>query len=236
MFGPAAFSFFTVIHAGIAVSALLLFDQSPVAAVCLFIVEAVTAFDNGVTVLGNRLGIGPQAELLNRLRFFLHAVCIGLLLPVYAAIANAVAFTGPAAALIYVVAWLLAITIAFYGYLYQYGRTGPLMPVSYFGCLRYAQSVSEITRHPAYDYSETELEARGSLPMASVATTVVGLILAILIGWFGSLWVPFVVTAFMFLAGALPMRTWGPFATSCLEIIYSGGMLYSLAVATGVAG
>ena len=236
MFGPAAFSFFTVIHAGIAVSALLLFDQSPVAAVCLFIVEAVTAFDNGVTVLGNRLGIGPQAELLNRLRFFLHAVCIGLLLPVYAAIANAVAFTGPAAALIYVVAWLLAIGIAFYGYLYQYGRTGPLMPVSYFGCLRYAQSVSEITRHPAYDYSETELEARGSLPMASVATTVVGLILAILIGWFGSLWVPFVVTALMFLAGALPMRSWGPFATSCLEIIYSGGMLYSLAVATGAAG
>ena len=236
MFGPAAFSLFTVIHAGIAVSALLLFDQSPVAAACLFIVEAVTAFDNGVTVLGNRMGISTQAELLNRMRFLLHAICIGLLLPVYAAIANAVAFTGPAATLVYVVAWMLAIAIAFYGYVYQYGRTGPIMPVRYFGCLRYAQSVSEITRHPDYEYSETELEARGSLPMASVATTLVGLILAILIGWFGSFWVPFIVTALMFLAGALPLRTWGPFATSCLEIIYSGGMLYSLAVAVGGSG
>jgi hypothetical protein len=170
------------------------------------------------------------------MRFLLHAICIGLLLPVYAAIANAVAFTGPAATLVYVVAWMLAIAIAFYGYVYQYGRTGPIMPVRYFGCLRYAQSVSEITRHPDYEYSETELEARGSLPMASVATTLVGLILAILIGWFGSFWVPFIVTALMFLAGALPLRTWGPFATSCLEIIYSGGMLYSLAVAVGGSG
>jgi hypothetical protein len=60
-----------------------------------------------------------------------------------------------------------------------------------------------------------------------------GLILALLIGWFGSLWVPFIVTALMFLAGALPLRTWGPLATSCLEVIYSGGMLYSLAVVVG---
>ena len=71
MIGPIAFSFFTLVHAGIAFGALQLFDTSPVAAACLFIIEAVTVFDNGVTVLGNRLGIGAQAELLNRLRFFL---------------------------------------------------------------------------------------------------------------------------------------------------------------------
>jgi hypothetical protein len=233
MIGPVAFSVFTAVHAGIACGALLLFDQAPVAAVCLFIVEAVTAFDNGVTVLGNRMSIGPQAELLNRLRFFLHAICISLLLPVYAAIANAVAFTDAAAMLVYVVAWMLAAAIAVFGYVVQYGRMGPIMPVSYYGCLRYAQSVSDLTRHPDYEYSETELEARGALPMASVAATAVGLILALLIGLFGSLWVPFIVTALMFLAGALPLRTWGPFATSCLEVIYSGGMLYSLAWAAG---
>jgi len=236
MIGPIVFSFFTLVHAGIAFGALQLFDTSPVAATCLFIIEAVTAFDNGVTLLGNRLGIGAQAELLNRLRFFLHAVCISLLLPVYAAIANAVAFTDTAALLVYVLAWLLAAAIAIFGYVVQYGRMGPIVPVSYFGCLRYAQSVGELTRHPDYEYSETELEARGSLPMASVATTFLGLILALLTGIFGSLWVPFIVTALMFLAGAMPQRTWGPLATSCLEIIYSGGMLYSLAVAVGALG
>jgi hypothetical protein len=233
MIGPVAFSVFTAVHAGIAFGALLLFDSLPVAAVCLFIVEAVTAFDNGLTVLGNRLGIGSQTELLNRMRFFLHAICISLLLPVYATIANAVAFSDTAAVLVYVLAWMLAAAIALFGYFIQYGRTVRIMPVNYFGCLRYAQSVSDITRHPDYEYSETELEARGGLPMASVATTLVGLILALLIGWFGSLWVPFIVTALMFLAGALPLRTWGPLATSCLEVIYSGGMLYSLAVVVG---
>jgi hypothetical protein len=233
MIGPVIFSFFTAVHAGIAFGALLLFEYSPVAAACLFLVEAVTAFDNGVTVFGNRMTIGSQAELLNRLRFFLHAVCIGLLLPVYAAIANAVAFSDAAGALVYVVAWMLAIGIAVYGYFIQYGRMGQIMPVTYFGCLRYAQSVNDLTRHPEYDYSETELAARGGLPMASVVTTLAGLILALLIGWFGSFWVPFIVTALMFLAGALPLRTWGPLATSCLEVIYSGGMLYSLALVSG---
>lgn len=232
MLGPAAFLLFTLVHAALAVGAAFLFAVTPVAAACLFVVEAVTVFDNGVTVLGNRMGIGAQAELLNRMRFFLHAVSIGLLLPVYAVIANALAFSGAAAALIYVVAWMLAIGIAFFGYVIQYGRMGRIMPVNYFGCMRYAQSVSELTRHPDYDYSETELEARGGLPLASVLTTLAGLIIALLIGWFGSFWVPFIVTALMLVGGALPLRSWGPLAISCLEIVYSGGMLYSLAVAT----
>ncbi len=235
MIGPLAFSIFTAAHAGIACGALLLFNQSPVAAVCLIIVEAVTAFDNGVTVLGNRMGIGAQAELLNRMRFFLHAVCISLLLPVYAVIANTVAFSGPAAVLIYVLAGLLTVAIAIVGYRFQYGRIGQLMPANYFGCLRYAQSVSDATRHPDYEYSETERAARGGLPIASILTISAGLVFALLIGWFGSFWVPFIVTALMLLAGALPPRTWGPLATSCLEIVYSGGMLYSLAVVAGTS-
>ncbi len=234
MIGLLAFSFFTAVHAGIAYGAFLIFNQSPVAAVCLIIVELVTAFDNGVTVLGNRMAVGAQAELLNRLRFFLHAVCISLLLPVYAVIANTVAFSGPAAILIYVLAGLCTFAIAIFGYRIQYGRIGQLMPVNYFGCLRYAQSVSDETRHPDYEYSETELAAHSDLPMASILTTSAGLIFALLIGWFGSFWVPFVVTALMLLAGALPARNWRPLATSCLEVVYSGGMLYSLAVVTGI--
>jgi hypothetical protein len=233
MLGPLAFSFFTAVHAGIAYGAFLLFNQSPVAAGCLILVELVTAFDNGVTVLGNRMGIGAQAELLNRLRFLLHALCISLLLPVYAVIANSVAFSDEAALLVYVVAGLCAFAIAILGYGFQYGRIGHLIPVNYFGCLRYAQSVSDETRHPDYDYSETELTARGDLPLASILTVSVGLIFALLTGWFGSFWVPFVVTALMLLAGALPLRSWSPLATSCLEVIYSGGMFYSLALVAG---
>ena len=37
-------------------------------------------------VLGNRIGINAAAERLNRMRFLLHAVCIGLLVPVYTVI------------------------------------------------------------------------------------------------------------------------------------------------------
>ena len=112
MIGPLAFSFFAAVHAGIAYGALTLLEQSPIAAACLFVVEAVTAFDNAVTVFGNRMSIGKQAELLNRLRFLLHATCISLLLPVYAIIANTVAFSGPAALLVYVLAGLLTAGIA----------------------------------------------------------------------------------------------------------------------------
>jgi len=243
--GPAAFASFAIIHAVIALLALragmsLLADSSflylSAAALCLFLVEAVTAFDNGVTVLGNRLGIAPLTERLNRMRFFLHATCIGLLLPVYTGIANTLAFSGTAAMVTNVLGWSFAVAIILYGYFFQYRRTGALMPVNYFGCLRYATSVSESTRHADYSYSEEQLAARGSVPMASVITTLLGLVVAGLTGWFGSFWVPFGVTALMFLAGSFSQRTWGPFATSVLEIVYSGGMLYSLMYATGQTG
>jgi len=233
MSGPLLFSIFTLVHAALALGALLAFAELPLAALCLFIVEAVTAFDNAVTVAGNRLGIAPRTVVLNRLRFLLHATCIGLLLPVYAHIGAAVAFPQDLAGLINALAWVYALVIGGYGYFVQYRGTSSLMPVNYYGCLRYAQAVSERTRHPDYNYSAAELTARGRLPVVSIVTTLTGLIIALLIGWQGSFWVPFIVTALMLLAGGLPLRSWGPLATSCLEIVFSAGMLYSLLVAAG---
>jgi len=234
MSGPLLFSLFTLAHASIALSALLAFAELPLAALCLFIVEAVTAFDNGVTVAGNRLGIAPRTAVLNRLRFLLHATCIGLLLPVYTYIGAALAFPHNLAGFSNALAWVLALVLGGYGYFVQYRGMSSLMPVNYYGCLRYAQAVSERTRHPDYNYSVAELSARGRLPVVSIVTTLAGLIIALLIGWSGSFWVPFIVTALMLLAGGLPLRRWGPLATSCLEVVFSTGMLYSLLVAAGL--
>ena len=134
----------------------------------------------------------------------------------------------------YIIFPVVAVAIIFYGYRVQYRGTGQIMPVNYFGCLRYAQSVSDMTRHSAYDYSDTELAARGHIPLASVITTFVGLIVAFFTGWLGEFWVPFAATAVIFVAGGLPLRTWGPLATSCLEVVFSSGILYSLLYAAAL--
>lgn len=228
MNGPLVFSFFALVHWCIALMALTFIGDMLVPAICLFIVEAVTAFDNGATVLGKRLGIGEQVENLSRKRFLLHATCIAFLLPVYSGIGGAVAFSQFGFVVANIISWLLVIIIGAYGYIYQYQRMQPLMPVNYFGCLRYAQSVTDVTRYPGYEYSEQELVALGKLPMASVMTMVSALLLSLLIGWFSMFWVPFVVTVIMFLAAGFPQRGWGPLMTSCLEVIFSVGLLYSL--------
>lgn len=235
LYGPFVFAFFAVFHGVLALLALTAFPALPAAAVCLFVVEAVTAFDNGVTVAGNSLGIRPGTERINRARFFLHAVCIGLLVPVYAAIGNELAFAASWQPVVTTLAWVLAAGLCVYGYRVQYRGTGAIMPVSYYGCLRYAQSVGRFTRHPDYDYSPAELERRGKLPLASVLTTLIGLVIAVFIGWLGDFWVPLIVTALMFVAGAFPQRSWGPLATSCLEVVYSSGMVYALLEAAGAA-
>jgi len=229
--GPLAFSFFTLVHAAIALLALRYVGELPAAALCLFLVEAVTAFDNAVTVAGNRLGINARAERLNRARFFLHAVCIGLLVPVYTAIGITLTDTGSWQPVLVTLGWVVTLGICIYGYAVQYRGTRLIMPVNYYGCLRYAQSVNEHSRHPGYDYSEVELAARGHMPFASIVTTLVGLLVGLLLGVYGDFWVLFITTALMFLAGGFPLRTWGPFATSCLEVVFSGGLLYSLAIA-----
>jgi len=236
MAGLLVFSFFTLVHGGIALYSLTLIDQLFFPALCLFAVEAVTAFDNGVTVIGRRLGIGSITMTLNRMRFLLHAVCIGLLLPVYGGIGSAVAFAGTSANLLMVLCWVLCAAICLFGYVRQYRGLGLIMPVNYFGCLRYAQSVNDNTRWPGYEYSQAELENRALPPIASIITTFIGLIIAFFIGWWGAFWVPFAVTAVMMSAGAFPPRRWAPVATSGLEIIFSSGLLYSLWYAAGVAG
>ena len=232
-FGPFAFAFFAAFHGALALLALTAFTALPAAAACLFLVEAVTAFDNAVTVAGNQLRIGPGTERINRAQFFLHAVFIGLLVPVYASIGNELAFASEWQPVVTTLAWVLAAGLGIYGYQVQYRGTGAIMPVSYYGCLRYAQSVGSFTRHPDYDYSAAELERRGKLPLASVLTTLLGLIISVFIAWLGNFWVPLAVTALMFVAGAFPQRSWGPLATSCLEVLYSSGMVYALLVAAG---
>ncbi|MGI9290502.1 MAG: hypothetical protein ACR2QG_04390 [Gammaproteobacteria bacterium] len=228
MSGPLVFSVFTLVHAAIAVASLKVADVLLWPALCLFVVEAVTAFDNGVTVAGKSLGLSGLNRKLNLTRFFLHASCIGLLLPVYGGIGLELAFTGGVAEWTMLLCWILGLAICLFGYLVQFRGLRLIMPVNYFGCLRYAQSVNDNTRWPGYDYSEAELNNKSLPPLASIITTFIGLIIALMIGWFGSFWVPFIVTAVMLLAGAFPQRRWAPVATSGLEIIFSSGLFYSL--------
>jgi hypothetical protein len=235
MIGPLLFGFFALVHGFLALAALSLASELLFPALCLFIVETVTSFDNGATLLGSRLGTGEKAESLSRKRFLLHATCIGFLLPVYSGIGAEVAFTGLGETLANGICWLLAIAIGVYGYLYQYRGLKPLMPVNNLGCLRYAQSCTEHTRWPGYEYTDEQLKARGSPPIASIVTTLVGLLVAVLIGWLGSFWIPLIVTALMLSAGGFSQRGWGPLVTSGLEVIFSTGLLYSLWYAASAA-
>lgn len=233
--GPVIFGLFAAAHGFIALAALSLYPVMPLLSVCLFVVEAVTAYDNLIIVLGNAIGIGDRAQTLNRMRFFLHAICIGLLVPVYAGIAvllDVSAFTGTVATAI---GLAIAAAIAMFGYAVQYRGLGIIMPTRYFGCLRYAQSVDDVRRYPGYTYSDEELAGRGLPPFASIITVMVGLIISFWTGWSAEFWLPFVVTALMFSAAAFPAKTWGPLATSMIEIVYSGGLLYSLWTLAGVA-
>lgn len=82
--GPALFAAFGLTHAGLALAYLSTPVAWPFAAV-----EAVTACDNLIVASGHRIGVGPHALPFNRLRFFLHAVVIGLLVPVFVGIGAA---------------------------------------------------------------------------------------------------------------------------------------------------
>jgi len=131
------------------------------------------------------------------------------------------------------VAFVIAAAIAAFGYLRQYRSLQMIMPINYYGCLRYAQSVDETRRWPGYEYSATELQARALPPFASIITVMLGLLLSLWIGWSVGFWMPFIVTALMFTASAFPVGTWGPLLTSGLEIIYSGGLYYALLLLAG---
>jgi len=226
--GPLIFSAYALVHALVAAAALLLFAAAPAAAACLFVVEAVTAYDSLIVVLGRRIGINATAERLNRMRFFLHAVCIGLLVPVYTGIGGLAGVGALAGPVVTTTAFVVAGCIALLGCGIQYRRVDHIMPINNFGCLRYAQSVDETRRYPGYDYTEEELAQKAFPPLASIVTVLIGLVLALWTGIAAGFWIPFIVTALMFTASAFPDKTWGPLLTSCLEIFFSAGLLYSL--------
>jgi len=231
--GPLLFGSFALAHLLVALGALLVVDKAPVIALSLFLVEIVTAYDNLIIVLGKKIGIGAAAERLNRMRFFLHAVVIGLLVPVYAGFGSlaGVGILGTTVATS--AALFAAAVIAVFGYLVQYRAVTRIFPINCYGCLRYAQSVDERRRWPGYEYSEAELGQKAFPPLASIITVMIGLVLSLWTGLATAFWVPFAATLLMFTAAAFPAKTWGPLLTSCLEVVYSAGLLYSLWVLTG---
>ena len=203
-------------------------DRAPAPALCLFLVEMITVFDNLVVSLGNRLGIGSVAERLNWARFLFHGTFIAFLLPVYwyfAEMQEVSFFHSGVSTLILV---LLMMTISGLGFYIGFLRIPRIMPIDYFGCLRYAQAVSEQTRYRDYAYSNAELSARPMPPLAPIITVLIGLAVSAWIGLAAGDWLPLVLTLIMFLAASFPPRTWGPLATSWVEVIFSGGLLYVL--------
>ena len=120
------------------------------------------------------------------------------------------------------------IAISLLGFILGFVRIPRIMPSNYFGCLRYTQSVNENTRRSDYQYSSEELQARPFPPLASIATVLIALGVSLWLGLAANYWPPFVFTAVMFLAASFPPRSWGPLATSCIEVVFSGGLLWVL--------
>jgi len=208
--------------------ALSAWASAPVAAACLALVEFITFYDNAVVGLGNRLGVSPRTAALNRRRFLLHAVCISLLIPAYAGMGRLLGI--PAFTSVPFTLGVVAITAAItsLGYFSGFRPLKLLIPVNYYGCLRYAQSVNSQSRRDDYRYSDAELTQKAFPPLASIVTVLIGLELSVWIGLAADFWIPAMVTAPMLLAGAFPPRAWGALATSCLEVLFSGGLVYSL--------
>ena len=216
--------------AGIALQA---WPAAPVAAICLALVEFITCFDNAVVSLGNRLGISNLNRGLNRARFFLHAVFIAGLIPAYAGIGRLAGASGFDSTWFNGTVGALTVGILLFGYFVGYRPLKRIMPVNYYGCLRYAQAVNANSRRDDYGYSREELEQTGAPPFASIITVMIGLILSLWIGFTVGFWLPAIVTALMMLAGRFPANARGALATSCLEIVYSTGIVYSLVSLAG---
>jgi len=228
--GPFIFGFYSLAHAAFALAALSLLPFVPWAVLALFVVESITAYDNLIIVLGRRIGVGAVAQRLNRQRFFLHAVCIGLLVPVYVSIGAALDGAGMNSQGFAAAGWLAAALIGGVGFSLQYRKLRRIMPINYYGCLRYAQSVHASRRYPGYEYSDSELAQKPAPPLASIVTVFIGLVISCWVGWSTGFWLPFAATAFMLSAAALPAETWGPLLTSAIEVLFSAALVYSLAV------
>ena len=228
IFGPLIFPLFALAHLVFAVIALGAVPTAPAAAIGLVLVELVTCYDNGVVALGNRLGISTLNQRLNRLRFFLHAVCIAGLIPAYAGIGRLADAAGFDAGWFNAAITVLTAGLVLFGYFIGYRPIKRIMPVNYYGCLRYAQAVNPASRRDDYAYSAAELEQRGMPPLTSILTVLIGLVLSLWLGLSAGFWVPAIVTGLMMLAGRLPANAFGALNTSCLEIVYSAGMVWSL--------
>lgn len=217
----------------LAMASLAALPVEPAAAVGLAIVEFITVFDNAVVAMGNRLGVSARLYRLNRMRFFLHAVLISLLIPAYAGIGHALGIRIFDTWIFQVLVALLTVGVSAFGYLAGFRPLTRLVPVDYYGCLRYAQTVTPASRREDYEYSPEELENKGFPPIASILTVLVGLVLSLWIGVAADFWVPAIVTGLMLLASRFPPNARGALATSGLEIVFSAGLVYSLLQAAG---
>ncbi|MGI9330251.1 MAG: hypothetical protein ACR2QB_05990, partial [Gammaproteobacteria bacterium] len=179
----------------LAAIALSAWGAAPLAAACLALVEFITFYDNAVVSLGNRLGISPRTKNLNRRRFLLHAVCISLLVPTYAGMGQLLGIAALSTLAFNTGVVIVTAVIAGLGYFATYRPLRLLMPVNYYGCLRYAQSVTTHSRHDDYQYSEAELAQKAFPPLASIVTVLVGLALSVWMGLATDFWIPALVTA-----------------------------------------
>ena len=216
----------------LAVCSLVALPVAPLAAIGLATVEFITFFDNAVVAAGNTLGIGPRLYRFNKLRFLLHAVLIALLIPAYAGVGQGLGVPAFSTTLFQAFIGALTVGVALFGYLAGYRPLKRIVPVNYYGCLRYAQSVTASGRRDDYEYSDEELAAKGFPPFASILTVLIGLVLSVWTGLASGFWVPAMVTGLMMLAGRFPPNAVGALATSALEVLFSTGLVFSLLVAT----
>jgi hypothetical protein len=224
---------FAAIHLILAAVVLSAWTAAPLAATGIALVEFITFFDNAVIGMGNRLGICELNQKLNRTRFFLHALFIGALIPGYAGIGRL------AGAENFDTTWfnggigILTLMVVLFGYFAGYRPLKRIMPVNYYGCLRYAQTANAAYRRNDYVYSREELNQKGFPPFTSIITVLIGLVLSLWIGVAAGFWIPAIVTGLMLVAGSFPAKEWGALATSCLEIVFSIGIVYSLVSLAG---
>ncbi len=233
IFGPLVFPLFALVHLVLAIVTLQAWSAAPLAAACLALVEFITFFDNAVVGLGNRIGISDFNRGLNRMRFFLHAVFIAGLIPAYAGIGQLAGASGFDSILFNIMVGALTACVVLFGYFIGYRPLKRIMPANYYGCLRYVQAINDNSRLPDYNYTHDELEQKGFPPFTSIITVLIGLLMSLWIGFTADFWLPTIVTGLMMTAGRFPGTAWGALATSCLEIIFSAGIVYSLVSLAG---
>jgi hypothetical protein len=226
--GLFLFPFFAAIHLIYALTSFSFIGSLGFAAIAFMCVELITFWDNFIIAIGNRVGIGARLERLNWARFFFHGTFISLLLPVYLIIGQRQGLTFFDGIVMQVIICVFVVAIACFGYITGFNKVMSIVPTNYFGCLRYAQSVTELTALEGYEYTAEQKNAKVIPPLAAILTTLLNLILSVWIGFAVDFWLPFIATAIIFSAASFPFRRWGALLTSAIEIIYSGILLYAL--------